>query len=98
MIIYLIIINLIAFFMMVYDKRQAKNQKWRVPEKRLFMIALIGGAVGLFAGMRLVRHKTKHWTFVIGIPFLILLNMILLYPMIYYNPMEWLSILVQFKK
>ncbi|WP_230199162.1 DUF1294 domain-containing protein [Risungbinella massiliensis] len=68
------IINLVGFINMGRDKRRAEKGEWRIPEKNFFLIALIGGAVGVFSGMQNYRHKTKHWTFVIGIPLLIIWN------------------------
>jgi uncharacterized membrane protein YsdA (DUF1294 family) len=65
--------------MMSYDKRRAERGEWRVKEKNLFLIALIGGAAGVFAGMKVFRHKTKHWTFVFGIPLLFIVNMVLFF-------------------
>lgn len=53
---------------MRYDKRQSRNSGWRVPEKNLFITAAIGGSIGIWAGMYLYRHKTKHLSFVLGIP------------------------------
>ena len=69
---YVIIINLIGFFLMGIDKLRAKKQVWRVPEKTLFIIALIGGSVGTNIGMYVFRHKTKHWYFVIGMPLILI--------------------------
>ncbi|MCI3920385.1 DUF1294 domain-containing protein [Paenibacillus sp. TRM 82003] len=58
------------------DKGRAKRKgAWRVPERRLFGIALAGGALGVWAGMRSYRHKTKHASFVYGVPSLFLLNL-----------------------
>ena len=74
--IYLMIINIVGFFIMGFDKSQARKNQRRVPEKRLFMVAALGGAVGSLAGMRVFRHKTKHKTFTIGIPSLLLLNIL----------------------
>lgn len=71
---YWIVINIICFFMMGYDKTQAKRGNWRVPEKRFFLLSLIGGALGTWIAMRVWRHKTKHPTFTLGIPALLLLN------------------------
>lgn len=71
---YLAIINLVGFFIMGYDKNKAEAGEWRVAEKKLFLIALIGGALGMYLGMSTFRHKTKHWSFVLGIPFLIILQ------------------------
>lgn len=72
--VYLAVVNLIGFVMMAYDKSQARNGGRRVPEKRLFAIAAMGGACGSWIGMRVYRHKTKHKTFVIGMPTMAILN------------------------
>ncbi|MCC3376886.1 DUF1294 domain-containing protein [Cohnella sp. REN36] len=74
---YLVAINVIAFFMMGYDKTQAMHRERRVPEKRLFAVAAIGGAFGMLMGMRVFRHKTKHRSFTAGVPALLALNVIL---------------------
>ena len=66
--IYLLLINLLAFALMGIDKEKARRHKWRIPEKTLFLSALLGGSVGAIAGMQLFRHKTKHWYFVMGMP------------------------------
>mgnify|MGYP002508189501 CR=1 FL=1 len=66
--IYLAIINLLGFFAIFLDKQKAKKDKWRIPEKTLFLLALIGGSLGTTLGMHTFRHKTKHWYFVVGIP------------------------------
>ncbi|GGF86770.1 DUF1294 domain-containing protein [Paenibacillus abyssi] len=71
---YLLLINIVSFSMMRYDKRQAVKHGRRVPEKQLFVIAAIGGALGAWLGMRIWRHKTKHNSFVYGIPALFILN------------------------
>ena len=69
---YLVVVNLIAFAVYGADKRRAKKDKRRVPEKTLFLLALIGGSVGAWAGMYTFRHKTRHWYFVWGIPAILL--------------------------
>ena len=69
---YLAAVNLIAFTVYGADKRRAKKDKRRVPEKTLFLLALIGGSVGAWAGMYTFRHKTRHWYFVWGIPTILL--------------------------
>lgn len=66
--IYLLIINLIGFFSMFLDKQKAKRGKWRIPEKTLFLFALIGGSLGCILGMNTFRHKTQHWYFKFGMP------------------------------
>ena len=54
------------------DKRRARKGKWRVPEKTLFLLPLLGGSIGALLGMRVFHHKTKHWYFVWGIPAILL--------------------------
>lgn len=61
--IYLGICSLIAFFLYVADKLKAKRGAWRIPEKVLLGASLIGGGIGGYLAMNLVRHKTKHWYF-----------------------------------
>ena len=65
---YLLIINAAAFLLMLIDKRRAQKNKWRIPEKALFLSAILGGSIGALAGMYTFRHKTKHLSFVIGMP------------------------------
>jgi len=65
---FILFMNAVGFLLMGADKYKAKKKLWRIPEKMLFLVALLGGAVGVYAGMLFFRHKTKHWYFVIGIP------------------------------
>lgn len=65
---YHIVVNLIAMVMCAVDKNRAINSKWRIPEKKLFMISFIGGALGMWIAMAWFRHKTKHVAFMLGIP------------------------------
>ena len=67
-ILYLLLINLIAFALMGVDKSRARRHKWRIPEKTLFLSALLGGSIGSIVGMQVFRHKTKHWYFAVGMP------------------------------
>ena len=76
-VIYLIVINLITFLAMWLDKWKAKRGKWRIPENTLFIITAIGGGIGTIAGMYLFRHKTKKWTFKIGLPVLLILDILI---------------------
>jgi uncharacterized membrane protein YsdA (DUF1294 family) len=62
---------------MLADKRAAKKSAWRIPEARLMSIALSGGCFGIYAGMMLFRHKTKHPKFSIGVPLIIVLYIML---------------------
>ena len=83
LLIYLAIMNIAAFLVMGMDKSRARNQGWRIPEKTLFLLSLLGGSLGSLAGMYLFRHKTRHWYFVLGMP-LILVAHIVLAILIYY--------------
>lgn len=65
---YLLAINLIAFLVFGWDKLMAKLEKRRVPERTLFLLAGLLGSVGAWLGMQVFRHKTKHTSFVVGIP------------------------------
>ena len=74
---YLLVINIIGFLAMFIDKQKAKHGSWRIPEKTLFIITAIGGGVGTIAGMYLFRHKTKKPAFTIGLPVLLILDVVL---------------------
>lgn len=76
--IYLIVINIIAFAMMGIDKSKAIKRRWRIPEKSLFLSAVLGGSIGAIAGMQLFRHKTKHTKFVIGMPAILILQIVII--------------------
>ena len=78
LLIYLGIINLVGFFAMFLDKQKAKRGKWRIPEKTLFLLAIIGGSLGTTLGMHVFRHKTKHWYFKFGMPLILIVQLILL--------------------
>ena len=77
LIVYLLIINLIGFALMGADKRKAIRHAYRIPEKTLFLAALLGGSIGSILGMQFFRHKTKHWYFVIGMPAILILQILL---------------------
>ena len=70
--VWLIAINLVTFAVYGIDKRRARGGAWRVPEKTLFLLPLLGGSIGALLGMRVFRHKTKHWYFVWGVPAILL--------------------------
>lgn len=74
--VYLIIINLTAFIMYGLDKQKAVRHKWRIPERVLIGVAAFGGSVGALLGMRVFHHKTKHMKFVIGVPAIIVIQVI----------------------
>ena len=72
LLVWLAVINLLTFIVYGADKRRARRSKWRVPEKTLFLLPLLGGSIGALLGMRVFHHKTKHWYFVWGIPAILL--------------------------
>lgn len=74
---YLVIINVVGFLAMGLDKAKAKAGAWRIPEKTLFSIAILGGGLGVWLGMNSFRHKTKHWYFKYGVPVIFLVELIL---------------------
>lgn len=76
--IYLILINAAGLLCMHADKRKAQKRQWRIPERVLFSLAFLGGSLGIFWGMRLFRHKTKHPTFSFGVPILLCVHVIML--------------------
>lgn len=74
---YLIIINAASFLLMLVDKRKAKRGMWRIPEATLMAIAAMGGSVGSLAGMYCFRHKTRHIKFTLGIPLVLIIQILL---------------------
>lgn len=79
---YLIAINLITFIVCTLDKFFAIKQKRRISEKALFFLSALGGSIGMYLGMYLVRHKTKHLRFTVGIPLIILLQIVITFLLI----------------
>lgn len=77
LLVYLLLVNVAAFAMYGIDKRKAMRDQWRIPEKTLLLVALIGGSLGAFAGMQVFRHKTKHWKFILGVPVCMILHVVL---------------------
>ena len=71
LLIYIGLMSLIAFAAFGLDKFKAKTDRWRIPERTLFLLAILGGGIGAFLGMQMFRHKTKHTQFVVGIPVII---------------------------
>lgn len=74
---YLLLINAAGFLIMRSDKRRAIKKSWRIPERSLMSLAALGGSAGVFLGMVIFRHKTKHPKFSIGIPLLLTLQALL---------------------
>jgi len=76
-ILYLIIINIITFIAMWIDKRKAKKGKWRISEGALFVLAFLGGSIGGIVGMYTFRHKTKKHRFTIGLPAILIIEILI---------------------
>lgn len=76
-IIYLLVINIVNFWLMCYDKHEAKIGEWRISEKTLFVITLLGGSIGGILGMYVFHHKTKKWYFKFGYPIILICQIVL---------------------
>ena len=75
---YLLAINAVAFIMYGIDKYKAKKAKWRIPEATLLLLALLGGSIGTWMGMKVWHHKTMHKKFKYGIPAILLIQIALM--------------------
>ena len=82
-VLYLVVINIIAFISYGADKRKAKKGKWRISEKTLILLALFGGSVGAVSGMKVFRHKTKKAIFSVGIPIILILQLLMMAVLLY---------------
>ena len=74
--IYLILINILTFFVYGIDKRRAKHARWRISEATLLLLAIFGGSLGALCGMRVWHHKTKHKKFKYGVPLIFILQLL----------------------
>lgn len=74
--IYLIAVNVVAFILYGADKQKARKKKWRISEKALLGIAVIGGSPGAILGMFVFHHKTKHWYFRYGLPLILVIQIL----------------------
>ena len=75
---YLLIVNAIAFLIMFIDKENSKDNLWRIPERTLLILVAIGGSLGMLASMFLLRHKTNHQRFTIGVPIMLAVHILIL--------------------
>ena len=75
--IYLILINLIAVIMTIYDKLCAVKRRWRVKESTLLLLSALGGSISMYITMLLIRHKTRHIKFMLGIPLILIVQLII---------------------
>lgn len=76
---YLITVNALGLLLMLADKQKARKKRWRIPEATLMGVTAIGGSAGVFLGMYLFRHKTRHPKFTVGVPLLLILHGVLLF-------------------
>ena len=74
LIVYLVTINIATYFVYGIDKWKAKRSKWRVTEAALLLLAVLGGSIGAWLGMKVWRHKTMHKKFKYGIPLIIIVQ------------------------
>ena len=79
LIVYLAAVNILAFILFGTDKYKAVHHRWRISERTLFTTAIIGGSLGSIAGMYAFRHKTKHASFTMGMPAILLIQLALYY-------------------
>ena len=82
--IYLAVINIIAVILTIYDKSAAVHDRWRVRERTLMLVSALGGSVGMFLTMLIIRHKTRKPLFMIGIPVIFILELIIAYLVAHY--------------
>ena len=75
----IVIINIVTFIVYGIDKYKAKKGKWRIPENSLIGLAIIGGSIGAYLGMRVWHHKTMHLKFKYGIPLIIVIQLVIAY-------------------
>lgn len=75
--IYLILINLIAVIVTIYDKLCAVKRRWRVKESTLLILSALGGSISMYITMLLIRHKTRHIKFMLGIPLILIVQLII---------------------
>lgn len=80
---YLILINIISFIIFAVDKIRAKKNQWRIPEASLIFLAFIGGSLGGLLSMNIFRHKTSKLKFQIGMPVLLIFNVLVIYYFFY---------------
>ena len=74
---YVAIINTLAFIVYGIDKLKAKKGKWRIPESTLLLLAIIGGSIGAWFGIKVLHHKTLHKTFKYGIPLIVIIQIVI---------------------
>ena len=83
--IYLAAISLLAVILTVHDKNAARRHKWRARESSLLLVAVLGGSVAMLLTMLLIRHKTKHAKFMVGLPVMIVLQIALVAALLWWR-------------
>ncbi len=78
-VIYLVTTNVVTFFIFGIDKWKAKHSKWRITEATLLMLAILGGSIGAWLGMKIWHHKTMHKKFKYGIPLILIVQVTVLW-------------------
>ncbi len=84
LILYLTVINLIAVIIAIHDKNSAQKHKWRVKEETLLLISALGGGAAMYITMHIIRHKTKHLKFMLGIPLIFLGELAVIIAVVYF--------------
>lgn len=87
LLVYAGVINFIGFLIMGIDKLKAKKRSFRIPEATLFLVAIIGGSIGSILGMYIFRHKTRHHLFTIGMPVILVVQIIVVL-FLYFGPLN----------
>ena len=77
-IIYFVVVNFLSILMFFIDKKKAEKNLWRISEKALILVSILGGSVGALIGMYTFRHKTKKLKFTVGIPVILILQIVLI--------------------
>jgi uncharacterized membrane protein YsdA (DUF1294 family) len=81
--IFALLISVVSLMLTVYDKVASMAKKWRIPEKVLMLFGFFGGATVMYITMQIIRHKTKHKKFMIGLPVMIVVHLVLLVMVFY---------------
>lgn len=84
LLIYFAVVSLVAILVTIYDKAAAKTGRRRIPEKTLMLIGFFGGATAMYSAMQLIRHKTKHKKFMLGLPIFIVLHLAVIVSAVYF--------------
>ncbi len=84
LLLYAAVISLVTAVVTIYDKIAAKKGAWRIPEKTLLLLALVGGAAAELAVMLMIRHKTRHKKFMVGLPAILVVHVAIITAVIFF--------------